>query len=197
MQERNDYKSNIFYLGEKEGDLELTQLFNSSFEKLEELKDRDIPRIDLNSLSIRTVKKFVITRPGEIGGKLTPDDMIEIVDYDPVRDSALALGSKNTPEDIPVHWLIYRAFEHVNGIANLNLKLDDDTLKQLEISVLDRQLKVLKPDSVMGILPQLAESKSIYLHDRGLLFYGNSFPGVIDDIISFLIRLDEHNKTRS
>jgi hypothetical protein len=194
MQQRDNYQSNIFFLGEKEGDLEITQLVNSTLEKFEDIKDLELPKPDLNSISIRTVKKFVITRPGVVGRKLSPDDLIEIVDYDPVRDSALALGSKDAPQDIPVHWLIYRALDHINGIANLNLKLDDEALEELKIESIDKKLKVLRPDSTMSILPQLKDLNSIYLNDHGMLFYDSSFPKVIEDIVSFLKKLERHNK---
>jgi len=194
MQDNERIRSNVFLLGKRDIDLDFPQLVNSGLKKFEELKKSELFVPKFNSISLRTVKKFIITCPESIDAELTPDDFIEIVDYDPVRDSALALGAKQPPRDILLHWLIYRAVNNINVIVNVDIDLSPEFLEKFKIRTLEKEMKVITPEAAMGILPVLIDTNLIYLEDHGLLVYGESLMPIIDDIITLIKELGEHKK---
>jgi hypothetical protein len=43
--------------------------------------------------------------------------VVEIADYDPVRNTVLAIGRKEPSPDVAIHWLAYRTDETVGAVA--------------------------------------------------------------------------------
>jgi hypothetical protein len=186
MAERDHYKPSTFYLGNTEVDLELIQMINTNLERFEDLKSKQVPGYQIQSFSLRTVKKFVMVS-GRIGtGKIGPNHVIEVVDYDPVRDSAIALGSAGQPPDVSLHWFIYRALPDVNGIARMDVSLSEAQMTEAGITVYDKKMEVLRPDAVMDLLPFFEDKKGVLLPGQGLVFYDRSFNDLVGTIMEFL-----------
>jgi hypothetical protein len=63
------------------------------------------------SVSLRSARGFVISSE-EVGAKTaSADDAVEVADYDPVRNSCLAIGPRAPSADTPIHWMAYRVDE--------------------------------------------------------------------------------------
>jgi len=99
------------------------------------------------------------------------EDVLEIVDYDPVKKIVLAIGQKEPRIETPVHWIIHHARNDVNAIIQLNDEnLAEKLLKKLpttEKTYPSRTLELAKE-----ILKVLRTSKSIAIKDKGALFVG-------------------------
>ena len=55
-------------------------------------------------------------------GNVGRGDILEIVDYDPVKRVALTIGDKEPHVETPVHWLIHHARDDVNAVVQINSK---------------------------------------------------------------------------
>ena len=72
----------------------------------------------VGNMSVRYGKRMVITSHDNIAS-LTPNDFVEVVDYDIARNVALVIGKKEPSHEMPMHWLIYRR-EDINAIIHIH-----------------------------------------------------------------------------
>jgi hypothetical protein len=69
------------------------------------------------SVSLRAGGRFILSSATSAAGNLTEEEVVEIADYDPVRHSVLAIGSKEPSPDVAIHWLAYRTDPTVAAVA--------------------------------------------------------------------------------
>ncbi|MBM4249551.1 MAG: hypothetical protein FJ149_09000 [Euryarchaeota archaeon] len=69
------------------------------------------------SLSLRAGGRFIISSAESTGGARTEEDVVEVADYDPARNTVLAIGLKEPSPDVAIHWLAYRTDETAGAAA--------------------------------------------------------------------------------
>jgi hypothetical protein len=69
------------------------------------------------SVSLRAGGRFLLSSADAAAGNGTEEDVVEIADYDPVRNTVLAIGVKEPSPDVAVHWLAYRTDGNVGAAA--------------------------------------------------------------------------------
>jgi hypothetical protein len=119
---------------------------------------------------------------------------MEIADYDPVRDSALAMGNEKPGEELPLHWFIYRAFPSIHSVLFMELETEDELPGELDLKSIEKELKVFRKESIMEILPLMKDNTSINLKEKGIIFYDNSVEKVISGMIQFFNDYDKTNE---
>jgi hypothetical protein len=122
-------------------------------------------------ISLGYGKRILINGNGVSLADVKREDVLEIVDYDPVKKIVLAIGQKEPHIETPVHWIIHHARNDVNAIIQLN---DENLVKKIQKKLLatektysSRTLELAK-----DILKALRTSKSIAIKDKGALFVG-------------------------
>jgi hypothetical protein len=191
------YQSDVFFLGPRDmAPPEPLPDINESIKKIDELKKGKVPEFSIISLSARSGKKFYVTIDDDFTIPLSPEDFVEIIDYDPVRNSALAIGTVKPNEYLPLHWFTYRAFPNVSGIAVIKLLEDVEVPQGMKIATAERDINVFKPEIVLEILPLMKDTTFINLKAKGLVFFNESFEGLIEDIMGFLKKLPETETRR-
>lgn len=75
------------------------------------------------SISHRYGKRFLITASNVTLPNLNHSDFVEVVDYNPVNDTALIIGRTNPSPEVPLHWLIYTR-DDINAIIYLSQMRD-------------------------------------------------------------------------
>ena len=115
-------------------------------------------------------------------GDIGRGDILEIVDYDPVKRVALTIGDKEPNVETPVHWLVHHARDDVNAVVQINSK---KLAKRLS-----KKLPATKKEWPPGtfeltkeILKTLRTGKGILIKNKGALFVGNSLKEVEDLIV--------------
>jgi hypothetical protein len=186
MDKKDEFHPDIFYLGVKEVDSGPIQIMNQSLKRLEELQEQKVPEFVITSISARTGKKFCVSVGDTVTVPLAPETFIEIVDYDPVRHSALALGKSKPNENLSLHWFTYRTFPHINWIAVLNISSETDSIKKLDIASAQKEISVFQPEIVMDILPLMKDQSLINLNEKGIAFFNNSMEDLVSDMIKLL-----------
>lgn len=71
------------------------------------------------ALAMRQMDHMVVTREGADLASLELEDFVEVVEYDPVRHTAMVIGTANAPRVIPILWLLLRVFPGAAGAAVL------------------------------------------------------------------------------
>ena len=82
-------------------------------------------------ISLKYGKRLLINGSGSNLGEIKINDIIEIVDYDPVKKVTLTIGPKNPHVETPVHWLIHKARDDVNAIIHLKSVKLSETYKKI------------------------------------------------------------------
>jgi hypothetical protein len=71
------------------------------------------------SIAMRQMDHIVVTGEGSHLSELELEDFVEVVDYDPVRHVAMAIGQRDAPRTIPLMWLLLRVYPGAEGVAVL------------------------------------------------------------------------------
>ena len=102
---------------------------------------------------------------------ISTQDIIEIVDYDPVKNNILAMGKQNPAIDTPVHWIIHHARDDVNAVVQLK---GEDIVKKFSNKI--PMTRIEYPSGTVElakeILKTLKVSKKIVIKNSGCFFVG-------------------------
>jgi len=112
-------------------------------------------------------------------------DVVEIVDYDPLKNVMMVIGSKDPCLETPVHWIVQKARHDINALLQIN----STTLFEKLIGTLPSTEKEAKPntlDSAKEILKTLQTGKTILIKNQGILFAGINLKEIQDALHKYL-----------
>jgi hypothetical protein len=163
------------------------------YQKISEELVFDLKISNIRSISLRTGTGFLINSEDPGFGKINKDDIIEIMDYDPVRNNLIAIGNGDKPPvlDTTIHWFIYRGLTDVNVILLLNVELNDakfvdklpsDRINSFQYSEnlfnTTMALDLLQSLKTSGLKPTILDGNAI----KGIVILGNSVTEIIDQL---------------
>lgn len=136
-------------------------------------------------ISLRYGRRLVINSAGSNFVKINMDDILEIVDYDPIKRVMLVIGPKEPKLQTPVHWLICHAKKEINIIIEIkNSELAESFKEKLPTTKKDDYVGIL--EQAKDILFNLRNSNEVVLKNTGLLFVGNNLKDVENKIFTSL-----------
>ena len=121
-------------------------------------------------ISHRYAKRIVINTESKT---LNRDDFIEVVDYDPLKNIFLIMGSKHPRDETSIHWMIHHAREEINTVIQINSKKILEK-KYKNTSKIEEDYINASLDQIKEILRNLRDSKIVDIKNHGLLFVGNN-----------------------
>jgi len=166
---RYKIKEHIVYMHMKEFSI---QFFQLSKEKVrcplipevirfgKELKGK------IGIISVRYGKRMLSILSPTLLDEITEDEFVEVIDYDPVKNSLMFIGEHQPDMLLAVHWIVLRAREDINIIVHL---YDGKDI----LNPLERAKKILS--SVKG-------DRYIFNDKNEVLFLGKSFVEIIERI---------------
>jgi hypothetical protein len=109
------------------------------------------------ALGIRYGKNFLLT-PGDkrIMG-LTREDLVEVADYDPVRNSLLYIGKQAPGRFSPFLWFVFRTFPDVNAVV---IVPDKGGAKFDDVKALDMDMTYINSQSSLQVMPFFKENRA-------------------------------------
>jgi len=123
------------------------------------------------TMSLGYGKRLLITAKNVDVRELKPQDIIEIVDYDPLKRTMLVIGAKDPALQTPVHWIIQKARKEAMAVLEITSP-----------SILERtpfMLPMTKQQTPIGtlerakdVLSLLRESKYLRIQNEGMLLTG-------------------------
>jgi hypothetical protein len=127
--------------------------------------------------SMRYGKRLLINGDSKKPMDLIPNDFLEIVDYDPVKQVTMVMGALPPPACTPLHWLLQQARRDINAILQCmditlpsHLESSFTTVKDLDsLGYLDLARTILSP---------LRDRNSILINSQGILTIGTSLADV-------------------
>ncbi len=138
------------------------------------------------SISAAYGRGFITTSANSDLKDLDPSGIIEILEYDPVRNNIIARGKKEPAMDTPLHWFIYRGFTNVGGIIHIRNNIIEDkfsTPNLKGITITPFKVKYMTPELAMEILKLLKGQNVLLLQDNGMIAVSDSLEKAYDLIV--------------
>ena len=147
---------------------------------------------DIDSLtsSMRYGKRVIINSDYEKIGEISRRDILEIVDYDPVKKTLLVIGPKKPKVDSSVHWMIHHARSEINAVVQLN---GQKILEKFEgkIPSTENEQTPGSFEMIKEVLKILRDSKSVFVKNYGIIFVGNGVNDVEGNILNVYKKIGE------
>jgi len=143
---------------------------------------------DISSLiiSLRYGRRMIINTDHDNISRIKREEILEIVDYDPVKKILLAIGPTQPKAETPVHWMIHHARDEINAVIQLNSEEIIEKIKDRIPSTNQEQITG-SFEMIKEVLKALRDSKSVIIKNQGVLFVGNSIKDVEEQVFKNLI----------
>jgi hypothetical protein len=98
-------------------------------------------------------------------------ELLEIVDYDPIKNNLLVMGSTEPLIETSIHFMIHHARKEIKVVAQIN---KEDILKIIknEIPILEKKFPINSFEFIKQILKELKDNKIIGIKNDVVLFVG-------------------------
>ena len=174
-----------FYVSKEESNCPLISEIVRIGKKLKEFEI--VENIDKTIMSLSYGKRILINANNTKFGDIKQKDILEIVDYDPVKKVLLIMGPKEPYIDTSIHWLIHHARNEVNAIIQL---YDIKTEKLVNtIPITEKEYPIGSLEQAKEILKCLRNSKIVIIKNQGMMFVGCNVKEVEDLLLKNLEEL--------
>jgi hypothetical protein len=117
--------------------------------------------------------------------KMNQQDIVEIVDYDPLKNVMMVIGSKDPCLETPVHWIVQKARYDINALLQINSITLFERLKGT-LPTTENETKPITLDRAKDILKTLRTGKTILIKNEGILFVGINITEIQDALLNSL-----------
>jgi len=136
-------------------------------------------------VSLRYGHRMIINGDYKDIEEIKRGEILEIIDYDPVKKILLTIGPIQPKIETPIHWMIHHARNEVNAVIQLN--------GEKLVEKLEGKVPSTKDDLITGsfemikeVLKPLRESKSVLIKNYGVLFVGGSVKEVEEQVFKVI-----------
>lgn len=149
------------------------------------LEDFGLTDKDTGTLSLDYGRRLLINAKNVDLKKITQQDIVEIVDYDPLKNIMMVIGLNDPSLETPVHWIIQKARHDVNAVLQIN----SASLFERFQNTLPTTEKETKPgtlDRAKEILRTLRNGKTVLIQNEGIVFVGINGKEIHDALLRYL-----------
>jgi ribulose-5-phosphate 4-epimerase/fuculose-1-phosphate aldolase len=133
-------------------------------------------------ISLGYGKRVLINGNVEDYSKIVRNELIEIADFNPVKNVLLIIGQNEPRSETPVHWMIHHARDDVNVVIQINnlglIEKIDDKFPTTEKDALPGSFEQIKE-----VLRLLRDNKILILRNQGVIFVGSTVKEIEDSIL--------------
>lgn len=135
------------------------------------LKDLGLTETATSVISVDYGKRLLINAKYVDVKKMTQQDVVEIVDYDPLKNIMMVIGPKDPNTETPVHWIIQKARQDINALLQIT---SSELVNKLhgKLPITDHSTSSTSLERAKEILKTLRNGKTILIKDEGILFAG-------------------------
>jgi len=141
------------------------------------------------TISFTYGKRMLINSIVQDFSNIKREELLEIADYDPVKNNLLIIGKADPKIESTLHFMIHHAREDIKVIVQIK---NDELLEKIKnkIPILDEKLPINSIEFIKKVLKELKNSKIIGIKNNGIMFVGKK----IDEIESIITRFYEEKK---
>ena len=162
-------KFQIFYICKEETNCPLIiEIIKIS----KKLKETGILKKDSDAVfSLSFGKRMIINGRVKDFSKIKREELLEVVDFDPIKNNLVLIGPAEPRIETSLHWMIHHARDDVNFVVQI--KKTDLINKIKNVDVTDRYA-IGSLDNTKEVLKALRTSKKVVIKNNGLLFVGRN-----------------------
>jgi hypothetical protein len=136
---------------------------------------------EYGTLSLDYGKRILINAKQVDLKKITPQDIVEIVDYDPLKNIMMVIGLKDPAVEAPVHWIIQKARYDINALLQISSISLFEKCKTMFPST-EQEAPPATLERAKDILKTLRNRKTILIKNEGILFAGLTIKEIMDTL---------------
>jgi hypothetical protein len=149
------------------------------------LENQGVSTHEIGIMSYDYGRRLIITAKNIDVKQMSQEDIVEIADYDPLKNIMLVIGTKEPSLEAPVHWIIQKARHDINVL----LQIHSPTMVKRLQGTLPSTKEVTPPgtlDRAKEFLRTLREGKTILIQDDEIMFAGINIPEIEKSVTSCL-----------
>ena len=149
------------------------------------LESQGVSTHDTGIMSYDYGRRLIITAKNIDVKQMSQGDIVEIADYDPLKNIMLVIGTKEPSQEAPVHWIIQKARHDINVL----LQVHSSSLVTKLQGKLPSTEEVTSPgtlDRAKELLKTLRKGKTILIQDDEVLFAGINIPEIEKSVAFYL-----------
>src|SRR4030042_721198 len=135
------------------------------------LQEFGLTDMETGILSLDYGKRLLINATNVDITKITQQDIVEIVDYDPLKNIMMVIGLNDPTVETPVHWIIQKARHDVNAVLQINSPSVFERFQTI-LPVTEKETQPGTLERAKEILRTLRNGKTILIKNEGILFVG-------------------------
>jgi ribulose-5-phosphate 4-epimerase/fuculose-1-phosphate aldolase len=136
------------------------------------LREKDIIKKDNDAVfSLGFGKRIIINGLVKDFSDIKRDELLEIVDFDPIKNNLLLIGPAKPKIETSLHWMIHHARDDINFIAQIK---NTDLIKELKDVEITDKYPIGSLDNTKEVLKALRTNKKIIIKNNGLLVVGRN-----------------------
>lgn len=137
-------------------------------QKLEEIGFSDK---ETGILSLNYGKRLLINAKNIDIKQMKQHDVVEIANYDPLKNIMMVIGTKDPCLEAPVHWIVQKARHDIHALFQINSTTVFEKLKGT-LPTTDKEIQPISLDQAKEILKTLQNGKTILIKNTGIIFVG-------------------------
>jgi hypothetical protein len=145
------------------------------------LQDLGLTDNETAIMSLDYGKRLLINAKNADVKTITQQDIVEIVDYDPLKNIMMVIGAKDPTVETPVHWIVQKARQDINVLLQINsVPLFERFQKSFPTT--EKDTKPASLERAKEILTILRKGKIILIKHEGLVVAGINIKEVRDSL---------------
>ena len=170
----------VFYVSKEETN---SPLLVDIIKTGKKLKEHGILTKGVNAtMSLGFGKRILINTSVKDYSNIKKDEIIEIVDYDPVKNTILVIGPTEPKSETSVHWMIHHARNDVNVVVQINDGRLAGFFKE-KTFVVETSTPFVDLDLIKKVLRGLRNNSEVVINNKDVLFTGKSIEDIENKII--------------
>ena len=130
-------------------------------------------------------KRLLINAKNVDVKKMKQHDVVEIIDYDPLKNIMMVIGTKDPCLETPVHWIIQKARHDINALLQINSTILFEKLKET-LPTTEKETQPIALDRAKEILKTLRNGKTILIKNEGILFTGINIKEIQTALLNYV-----------
>ena len=160
-------KLQVFYISKEETNCPIIIEIIKISKKLKELK---VLKEDSDAIfSLTFGKRMIINGNVKDFSNIKREEFLEVVDFDPIKNNLLLIGSEEPKIETSLHWMIHHARDDVNFIVQI--KKTDIINKITNVDVINKY-PIGSIDNTKEVLKALRTNKKVIIKNNGILIVG-------------------------
>lgn len=125
------------------------------------------------TISFTYAKRMLINSFIQELSNIKKEELLEIVDYDPIKNNLLVMGKADPKIETTLHFMIHHARNDVNIIVQINNQKICDNLKE-KIPIIEKNYPINSIDFMKLVLKTLRDNRIVGIKKTGILFVGKN-----------------------